>query len=192
MGNIRLRVCWAVVLAAAAMSPHTARSQEPGQPLYTLHVYNNLVQFATLVLEEDLSTPQPVPRKNFDITLDGGPAFHPTQMRREGDDRIDLAVLLDVGGSQKELLTGFGDALASLAPAFLHANDRLSIYAADCTLMRSLYSVVPEGPTIKAGADAALNAPGLHGGKAKSACGRELHLWDYLTMVSAPDATLQR
>src|SRR5579859_6538090 len=57
----------------------------PGTPMYTLHVYTNLVQLPTLVLNDELK-PLPLLNKDqFTLSLDGGPVFRPTQIHLEGD-----------------------------------------------------------------------------------------------------------
>src|SRR5665213_1825381 len=136
----------AIVLAAAAVFatvlPAVRAQQQDGPPpppnLYTLHVYTNLMQFPTVVLGPDLKPVPPVPREKFAITLDGGPVFHPTKMRIEGDDPISFAVLLDAAGDQSKVLDTFTQAFAQMAPGAFHSKDVVSIYAVDCKVMRTL------------------------------------------------------
>src|SRR5580698_1951598 len=119
---MRRRSAFAIALAAAATlapvfaplwAPLWAQQQDDPPPppnLYTLHVYTNLMQFPTIVLGPDLNPMKPVPREKFNVTIDGGPIFHPTKMRIEGDDPISLAVLLDAGGDQSSVLHAFAEA----------------------------------------------------------------------------------
>ncbi len=160
-----------------------ARGQQGDAAPFTLHVYNNLVQFPTIVLSSDLTALPPIPREKFSVTIDGGPSFHPTQMRREGDDPIALAVLLDAGDSENELLGDFPEAFSKLMPGFLHNNDHLSMYAQDCTLFRSMKNIPANEETAKAGVNSVLKAPRLHGAKNRAACGNDLHLFDALTYI---------
>lgn len=182
-----------IVLATAAvfaMALPAVRAQEQNEPpppanLYTLHVYTNLMQFPTIVLEPDLSPMKPIPREKFNLTLDGGPVFHPTKMRMEGDDPISLAVLLDVGGDQSGVLHAFEQSFPQLIPGVLHPHDRISIYSVDCTVMRTLKEApAVDQALIAKGIANALVAPGLHGTKTKPACGSRLHLWDAMAMVA--------
>ena len=185
-----MRRCSAFALALAVFAPLYTQAQgldDPAPPpnLYTLHVYANLMQFPTLVLGTDLRPMKPVPREKFDISIDGGPIFHPTKMRLEGDDPISLAVLLDAGGEQSGVVRGFAQAFAQLIPGWLHPQDRVSIYAVDCTVMRTLKDTPAVAPEhITEGVVNVLAAPRLHGTKTKPACGYSLHLWDAMTVVA--------
>jgi hypothetical protein len=178
--------------AAAVFATPTAwlcaqEQDDPPPPpnLYTLHVYTNLMQFPTVVLGADLKPMRPVPRDKFDITIDGGPVFHPTKMRIEGDDPISLAVLLDTGGDQRGVLQAFAQAFPALIPGSLHAKDRVSIYAVDCKVIRAVKDEpAVSQDSIEKGIANVLAAPGLHGNKTKPACGSSLHLWDAMTLVA--------
>jgi hypothetical protein len=191
---MRRRSAFALALTAAAVSASVlpsvcvlAQDDAPSPPpnLYTLHVYTNLMQFPTVVLGSDLKPIPPVPREKFNITIDGGPVFHPTKMRIEGDDPISLAVLLDVGGDQSSVLRAFTQSFARLIPGSLHPQDRVSIYAVDCKLMRTMKDQPAVDPSaIEQGVANALVVPGLHGNKTKPACGYNLHLWDTMVMVA--------
>jgi hypothetical protein len=188
----------ALLLAAAltpGFNPSHAEAQEP-QP-YTLHVYTNLMQFPTVVLSQDFKPLPPVPREKFDITLDGGPIFHPTKMRIEGDDPLSLFVLLDVSGTQSTLLQSFVRNFSKLIPdplhrsdqipptGYLHPNDRISIYAMDCTLAHSILDEpAVDSARIQRAIDNVLETPNLHGKRNKPACGSHLALWDSITYLA--------
>src|SRR5665213_187340 len=184
----------AIVLAAAAVFatvlPAVRAQQQDGPPpppnLYTLHVYTNLMQFPTVVLGPDLKPIPPVPREKFDITLDGGPVSHPTNIRTEGAAPISLAVLLDAGGEQSGVLRAFAQSFPQLLPGSLHPDDRISIYAVDCTVMRSLKDVPAVDPALIAqGIANALAAPRLHGKKTRPSCGYDLRLWDAISVIAS-------
>jgi hypothetical protein len=177
----------AVVFATMLPSVRAQQQDDPSPPanLYTLHVYANLMQFPTVVLGLNLQPIPPVPREKFDISIDGGPVFHPTRMRIEGDDPISLAVLLDAGGDQRNTLQAFAQSFPDLIPGSLHPHDRVSIYAMDCTVMRSLKDEpAVDSKAIARGIAEVLAAPGLHGSKVKPACGYNLHLWDAMTLIA--------
>src|ERR1700733_1296118 len=63
---------------------------------YTLHVYTDLLQVPTIVLTPLHSNYRALTKESFTLSLDGGPRFHPTNVRLEGDDPITIAVLLDL------------------------------------------------------------------------------------------------
>ena len=157
-------------------------AQDPAP--YTLHVYTNLIQISTLAVTEDLKQLPPIPLKDFNISLDSGPTFHPSRIHREGDDPIDLAILLDASGDQDILLQNFGDALATLTPGYLHPQDHVSIYAVDCVLVRSFDDVPADHGKFPIGVKSALTSPALHGTKTKAACANHLHLWDAIIRIS--------
>jgi len=163
------------------LAPAPVPAQDPAP--YTLHVYTNLIQIPTLAVTEDLKQLPPIPLKNFNISLDGGSPFHPSQMHREGDDPIDLAILLDASGDQNILVQNIGAALATLAPGYLHPEDHVSIFALDCTLIRS-FDDLPANADLHRGVTAALTSSLLHGTKTHSACANHLHLWDSMARIS--------
>jgi hypothetical protein len=186
---MRRRSVLALVFSATVVfAPLRAQAQNDPPPpanLYTLHVYANLMQFPTIVLGPDFKPMKPVPREKFNVTIDGGPVFHPTKMRIEGDDPISLAVLLDAGGEQSGVLRDFTKSFAQLIPGSLHPQDRVSMYAVDCTVMRSLKDEpAVDSEKIANSITDALAAPGLHGKKAKPSCGYNLHLWDAMMLVA--------
>ena len=150
----------------------------------TLHVYTNLVQVPTLVLSEDLKSIPSVKREQFVISLDRGPAFHPTQMRMEGDDPVSLAILLDARGDQDDILKVFGKALSKLVPKYLHPTDHVSIYAIDCVLAQTADQVPAEAAALKAGVASALASPGLHGPQQRGACYTSIRLRDAIVRVA--------
>jgi hypothetical protein len=167
------------VPAATPPSPAPAPAETP----YVLHVYANLVQVPTLVLNTDFKPLPPVAMRDFNIRLDSGPTFHPTKMHIEGDEPISLAVLLDASGNQDRLLKGLPADFAQFAAKSLRPHDRLSVFAIDCKLIRSAESLPASYPQIEQAITNALSAPTLHGGKPKAACGHSIHLWDATTKV---------
>ena len=103
----------------------------------TLHVYTNLLQVPTLVLSA-LHTPlKPLKASQFRLTLDSGPEFTPTYVRVEGDDPISLAIFIDLTSPKSDLLPPVADAIAAMAPLYLHAQDQVSVYSMDCDLIRA-------------------------------------------------------
>ncbi|WP_158942694.1 hypothetical protein [Granulicella sp. S190] len=129
---------------APAQSPATATSSAP-----TLHVYTNLKQVPVLVLAHDYERMKPIDTSGFRLSLDSGPRFRPTYVRREGDDPISLAILIDASKPDNELLPPLIQAIAALPPDFLHPQDRVSVYAIDCALIRTTYDAAAN-PTVLA------------------------------------------
>jgi hypothetical protein len=136
----------ALLFALAVITPNaqsqtetTPPTQSPAPETPTLHVYTNLKQVSVLVLRSDYERMKPLDPSGFRISLDSGPLFRPTYVRQEGDDPISLAILIDASKPYNELLPSLIRALASLPPDFLHPQDRVSVYAMDCSLIRTIY-----------------------------------------------------
>jgi hypothetical protein len=105
----------------------------------TLHVYTNLKQIPVLVLSHDYRRMKPIDASGFRLSIDSGPKFHPTYVRREGDDPLSLAILIDASKPDNELLPTLTQAIAALPPDFLHPQDHVSVYVMDCSLIRTTY-----------------------------------------------------
>jgi hypothetical protein len=132
-----------IAVGAAAQSNTAAKPTAPAAPspapTPTLRVYANLKQVPVLVLSHDYKRMKPIDPSGFHISLDSGPLFRPTYVRREGADPISLAILIDASKDYNELLPALVEALTALPPDFLHPQDRVSVYAIDCTLIRTIY-----------------------------------------------------
>ncbi len=109
-----------------------------------------------------------------------GPAapFTPTAMRKEGDDPIALAILIDASRDSWHDLHEIGNDLPTLVGSQLLPDDRVTLYAADCTMTRSLRAAPPDAAVLRKAVADALSYPNLHGGKPGSACAKTVHLWD--------------
>jgi hypothetical protein len=157
------------------------------EPIHTLHVYANLIQIPTLVLgpyREQIK--KPIPESRFSVSIDSGQWFRVTHVRLEGDDPISLSILLDASGDTAELMPKIGDAIARLAPLSLHPKDHVSVYALDCSLVRSWNDVPAETVGLKAAVDDALESWTLRRQKRHGAnCRQTVHLWDALAYVVA-------
>jgi hypothetical protein len=188
-----------LLLASATASQLPAQSTPPAPPSdnpgYTLHVYVNLVQIPTLVLSPSFSPLPPISLGKFNISLDSGPRFHPTHMRREGDDPIDLAILLDLSGNAFDLRSELSPSILALSTQSLQPHDHVSIYAIDCLLVRTANDIpATEGDRIAHAMDAAISFPTLHGAgeSATPHCGNSIHLWNALATVAQSISTLPR
>ena len=92
-----------------------------GDPVPTLHVYTNLIQIPTLVLSPDLGPVKGrIEENKFSVSVDSGPWFRATHVRREGDDPISLAILMDMRYGEGDFIPKLRDAIVGLAPSDLH------------------------------------------------------------------------
>jgi hypothetical protein len=174
----------AMTAALNGTSQDVPRMADAGVP--TLHVYTNLVQVPTLVLtmNQDLID-KPIAESRFSVSIDSGRWFRATHVRQEGDDPISLSILLDVSGDAAGLMPKMEDALGKLAPSSLHPRDRVSVYALDCSLRRSLNDAPADSVSITRAVGGALEPWRLHK-RNKPGAGCELngHLWDALGAVA--------
>jgi hypothetical protein len=174
---------WGVVVAAAwsgVVSPAQDAPTPRDVPIPTLHVYANLIQVPTLVLDSQRRPlKKAIAANRFSVSIDSGPWFRATHVRQEGDDPISLSILLDVSGDSSELMAKMNAAIAALAPDGLHAKDHVSVYALDCSLVRSLNDMPAESERLKIAVNEALQTWMLPEVK----CQQSIHLWDALANV---------
>lgn len=175
-----LRVCgWACVLLATVCG----RAQQEQTPVFTLKVYANLVQVPTLVLDHDM---RPLPRIDFArflVSLDAGKRFAPTRVRIEGDDPLEIAILLDMGGPERKLIASFADAAAKMAATSLHPQDRISVYAVNCNLVRSARRVLTTPDLVSRAVEAAITAPAINERSGHGACSSHPAMWNSIISV---------
>src|ERR1700754_666510 len=153
--GLRILLCVAGLLAVwggQELASQIVQVQQNGQ-VPTLHVYTNLVQIPTLVLGHGLEQIDPIAENRFSVSVDSGPWFRATHVRREGDDPISLAVLLDMRFGSGDFIPKLRDTIADLAPSLLHERDHVSIYVLGCDLMRSLNDVPVDAGQLRNGVD---------------------------------------
>jgi len=148
----------------------------------TLHVFTNLVRIPVLVLTPSHERlPSPIAPDRFTIQLGDELPTRPKYVGRQGDDPIDLAFVVDTRSPQKDILPKIDDAIANLAPSYLHAGDRVSIYAIDCSKMNSVEDVAADRVQLKNAVDLALSTwTERRRLEKKPPCSVDTHLWDFL------------
>jgi VWFA-related protein len=149
-------------------------------------VDTNLIQIPVLVLSPTLEKlSYQIATDRFSVSFDNNPSFHPRYARREGDDPIHLAIVLDTRSPQEDLLPKIDEAIAGLAPSFLHPDDRVSVYAISCSTMNAIKEVPGDRVQLKNAVDAALNRwTQRRMLRDKSPCSSETHLLDDLAYVT--------
>jgi hypothetical protein len=184
-----------LIYLALFSHPAFLQAQDPSLPdtppapdasAYVLHAYANLVQIPTLILSPELSPLPPIHRDDVNISLDSGPPFHPTHMRVEGDDPLDLAILLDLSGPAYHLQSAFSHSIEDFVSRSLRPGDRLSIYVADCFLLRSANNVsASDGAMVERVLNKALHFPGIDGQSVDApGCTRTNRLWNVLAKIA--------
>lgn len=172
-----------VLLSTLGLGAQTAPVEAPNTP-YTLHVYQDLVQLPTLVLDPRLGSYAGLTASQFTLQLDGGPPFHPHHTRLQGDDALEIAIILDVSHADTR------DAVKKLAESppdrmehWLAPEDRFTLYALDCHLIRAATSLPYAASRLHWALDQALSAPNLHKHDKGTSCGTDRRLWDSLATV---------
>jgi len=150
--------------------------------MYTLHVYTNLVQVPTLVLNQDMKPLPLLTKEQFTLSLDSGPKFRPTQIHLEGDDPIVMGFLLDTSGSEEDLIRSASAAIASLATHALKPRDRIAIFAFDCSVVASPRLLDPNPADLRAATEDLLKTTSMHGRK-NSDCYHTGQVWSYMASV---------
>jgi hypothetical protein len=161
-----------------------AGTQQDG-PVHTLHVYTNLVQIPTLVLGPNRERlEKSIAESRFSVSIDYGPWFRATHVRREGDDPISLSILLDVNGNSSALMPKIAAAISALAPLSLQERDRVSIYVLDCSFSPTLEDAPARQDDLKRAVDSALQMWSYRRQKKhESDCKPSSRLWDALVSI---------
>lgn len=195
LGGRRSLSGYAMVLALFARCAPRPVCAQDGQEVpqapnerYTLHVYEDLVQMPTLVLNQLNESYAGLDGKSFSMRVDSGPVFHPRHVRLEGDDPITLAVLLDESASAAgDLLGQLDQAVSRLPQDLLTSRDHVTVYAFDCKLVRSTTDAPASLSVLQAGILNVLRSSTVHvdaQGGTKVGCRNGFHLWDAIGMVA--------
>lgn len=161
MKNLLNRTCVLLCLAQAANACAQAsvpQANEPGtNASMTLRTYTNLIQVPVLVLSPQMVPLPPIAEDRFSVSLDGGRGFKPTHVRRQGDDPIDLQILIDATHPESAFLNGLPDAMEKLVPQYIKPQDRVTVYGLDgCKLRRFSPEQSANSMLLKSGVQAAL------------------------------------
>ena len=117
---------WGGAVLAAQDAGHDRTSQ------FNAACLREPVQIPTLVLGPNRERlEKSIAENRFSVSIDNGPWFRATHVRREGDDPISLSILLDVSGGSSALMPKIADAISGLAH-FPCRSERVSIYVSDC------------------------------------------------------------
>lgn len=137
-----------------------------------------MLEMPVLVVDHEHRPVQDLPLAGLKIKTGNGVVILPSAIRRELEDPISVAILLDASRDSWHDLSQVGEELAGLVGSQFLPQDRISLYVFDCALTRSLTDVVPEAAVLRKGVADAMTFPSLHGGEKYSACAKTVHLWD--------------
>ncbi len=167
------------VVLRAQEAPAKAEDQ-----ITTLHVYTNSIQIPAVVLGPNRQWLSPIAPDKFSVSIDSGPWFRATHVRREEDDPISLAILLDANGESTELFQGVEEAITKAKVFPLRPEDRISVYGLDCSLVLLLEDVPADALLKERGAGAFASWDRRRARVHDTGCQEPMHLWDALIYVS--------
>lgn len=159
---------------------------EPSSSPYTLHVYTDLVQVPTLILNRDFDLPRPIPLEKINISLDRGPVFHPVKMHMEGHEPVTLSLLIDM---RYDLLRRLPEkVLASMIGGFakrsMGPDDSLTLYAVNCRIASLPAITHPSEETVRTAVHNLLQERGLNGDAPGRPCEKLPDLWSATAYVA--------
>ena len=180
----RACACSSVIAASACTYSQQAQNPEPQdqKPVFTLKVYTNLVQVPTLVLDHDRQPMRQIDFQRFQVSLDSGKQFAPTHVRMEGEDPLNLAILVDVGVKHRsDLVQDLATATADMVTKELRPQDRISIYLLTCNLLRTAHEAQPLAGLLSESIRGGLQSPKLGKNSSGESCGTNVYLWGAIT-----------
>lgn len=127
--------CWEVNSFAQA----APESQTPAdaEPIATLHVSSTLIETPMLILDPQGHVPQRAPSAGgIELQLGGSAWFRPDYVRQEGNDPIELAILVDQTSLVRDIPRPLTQALSSLSSLGLTSRDHVSLFVMDCSSVR--------------------------------------------------------
>lgn len=178
------RLARAMPLVAAALSVSALTCAQEDKPVLTLHAYADLMQVPALVLDSRLRPMQhPIDAGQFVVSLDSGKRFSPSNVRLEGDDPLELAIVLDVSGTQKDLVKSLPGVGAEFA-ATLHPQDHLSLYALACgQLLTTGERIKPDPKVVESALLGLVESPEVAKRLNGTPCENNLQLWSGMVDV---------
>ncbi len=178
------RSCSVAALATLALLAAAPARPQTTEPTFTFHITTTLIQIPVIIRSANLEYVPKINPEKITITIDHSKPFAPAHVRSEGDDPLSLAILLDPGIGENDLLPVLGKELEKAAKRSLHAQDSVAIYALNCSLQR----VADFSPANPAALHAAIDQANAQI-KQHGPCAKRLGLRDAIAQVAADFAT---
>ena len=157
-----------------------AQTPADTEPVTTLHATTTLVEIPLLVLDQSGQPLRTASPGSIQLRLGDGDWFRPNYVRQEGQDPIEVAILLDLTSRVSYLSQPLAQALASPGSLGLTSRDHVSLYAMDCSSVR-----VTNIPADPAQVDAAVRSAVVPPGQSdKGGCKEGGRLLDTLAAMS--------
>ncbi len=127
------------VFALASCLPAWGQIAQPTPETTTIHVLTDLIEVPVLAYKLPFRPEPDLTKSQFVIRLDGGAAFHPSHVRVQGTEPLNLSVLVEADTKDAHLLAqSLQSAMESWPPTLFNDSDRVSVYIYGCRLVRML------------------------------------------------------
>ncbi len=160
-------------------------------PAVTFYMHEVLAQTTVLVVDSHDHTHPGLTAKDFRLSIDAGHPIPPKHVRVEGDEPIDLSILIDLSEWTTALEPTLDDSVARILPMYLPPASHVSVYFLDCQLTRTLDDATPDGPSLKSAVARGVAArsvqhaiPALPDGSPSGQCVQPVGLFDSLAFVA--------
>ncbi|HWG17776.1 MAG TPA: VWA domain-containing protein, partial [Acidobacteriaceae bacterium] len=159
----------------------TSQTPTDQDPVATIHATTTLVEIPLLVLNQNGQIPERTPSPDsIQLRLGDGEWFRPNFVRQEGQDPIELAILLDQTSLVRDIPRPLTQALSSLSSFGLMSRDHVSLYVMDCSSVR-VTNIPPDPAQAEGALKSAITAEGQDG---KQSCKEGRRLWDTLAAMT--------
>ena len=112
---------------------------EPPPETTTIHVLADQIEVPVLAFKPPFRPEPGLTKSQFVIRLDGGTPFHPSHVRMEGAEPLNLIVLVEADTQDAHLLSqSLQSGMETWSPTLFNDSDRVSFYIYGCRLIRSL------------------------------------------------------
>jgi VWFA-related protein len=140
-----------------------------------------LIEIPLLIRNHSGELPTPsLPAGSIEVKLGDGAWLRPNFVRQEGQDPIELAILLDLNSPVNDLPRPLTQALSSLKSLSLTSRDHVSLFVMDCASVR-VTSVPADPAQVSNAVTSAISPPGQSG---KQTCKEGGRLWDTLAVMT--------
>jgi hypothetical protein len=127
------------VLALAGCVLGWGQIAQSSQETTTIHVLADLIEVPVLAFKLPFRPEPGLTKSQFVISLDGGTPFHPSHVRMEGAEPVNLSVVVEADTKNAHLLSqSLQSGVESWSPTLFNDSDRVSFYIYGCRLVRSL------------------------------------------------------
>ena len=137
--GVAVRSSIAFVFALACCVLAWGQVAEPPQETTTIHVLTDLIEVPVFAFKLPFRPEPGLTKSQFVISLDGGTPFHPSHVRMEGAEPLNLSIVVETDTKDAHLLSqNLQSGIQSWPPTLFNDSDRVSFYIYGCQLVRSL------------------------------------------------------